>query len=218
VLLNDSNTLTITEVGNHDISQPIRVYFIEPSGSPLVNITGATGVSSGGSFSFGPIATSVARAFNQTNGLFDGPSVLLGPGFFSSSNKDFGSAMNIKGADASVSYANIISAYTTLGLGTPQLFQIEEATIPVGFNSDLDSLTLNGSFGVGTVIAPLAVNVSVGNDGKLTFTTFDTSWTNAGLVNQFSTVPEPSTWAMFLTGFAVIAGLGRRTKKRIALD
>src|SRR6478736_4812150 len=77
VLLNDSNTFTITEVGNHDISSPLRVYFIEPLGAALPTITGASGVGSGGSFSFGPTATATARAFDTTNNLFDGPVVTI---------------------------------------------------------------------------------------------------------------------------------------------
>lgn len=214
VLLGDSNTFTVTLVGNHDISQPIRIYFIEPLGAALPTITSATGFGVIGgmsqAFGFGKTPTATAVAFDQTNGLFDGPTVTL------SSGQDFGKAMNLKGADASVSFANITAEYTKLGLTPPTTFQLEDAVFPVGFNSNLDSITLNGSFGLGTVIAPLAVNVSVGSNGHLDITTFDTSWTNAGFVNTLSgpPIPEPSTWVMLSLGFMFMAW-GAATRKRL---
>lgn len=213
VLLGDSNTFTVTLVGNHDISQPIRIYFIEPLGAALPTITSATGFGVIGgvpsAFGFGVTPTATATAFDQTNGLFDGPTVTL------TSGEDFGKQMNLKGADASVSFANITAEYTKLGLTVPTTFQLEDAVFPVGFNSNLDSITLNGSFGLGTVIAPLAVNVSVGSNGHLDITTFDTSWTNAGFVNTLSgpPVPEASTWVLLLTGFGLM-GLAGWTKAR----
>lgn len=209
VLLNDSNTFTISVVGNHTINQPIRVFFIEPLGAALPDITSATGLGSGGAFSVGVTATATATAFDQTNGLFDGPVVTL------SSGQDFGKAMNLKGADASLSFTNFIAEYTALGFALPTTFQIEDAVFNLGMNSNADFLTVNGAFGVGTIIAPLAVDVAVGNHGKLTITTFDTSWTNAGVVNQLSAVPEPSTWAMGIVGFGLMGLMGWR--KRHAL-
>lgn len=208
VLLNNSSTFTITTVGNHDISQPIRVYFIEPLGAALPTITSASGLAVGGNFSFGATATATATAFDQTNGLFDGPTVTL------TSGEDFGKQMNLKGADASVSFTNITAEYTKLGLTLPTTFQLEDAVFPVAFNSDKDFITLDGKFGLGTVIAPLAVNVSVGSNGKLDITTFDTSWTNAGFVNQLGApVPEPSTWALMCVAFAFVGLVGWRRKR-----
>lgn len=213
VLLGDSNTFTIQEVGNHDITQPIRVYFIEPLGAALPTITSATGTGVIGgvtkAFTFGATTTATATAFDQTNGLFDGPDVTI------SSGQDFGKEMNLKGADASVSFANFKLIYAALGLTLPTTFQLEDAVFPVGFNSDSDSITINGSFGLGTIIAPLAVNVSVGSNGHLDITTYDTSWTNAGFVNKLSVpVPETSTWVMLLTGFGLMAW-GAATRKRL---
>lgn len=207
VLLNNSTTFSITTVGNHDISQPIRVYFIEPLGAALPTITGATGFGVIGgtaqNFTFGATGTVTSTAFDQTNGLFDGPTVTI------SSGQDFGKAMNLKGADASVSFANISAEYTKLGLTVPTTFQLEDAVFPVAFNSDKDFITLDGTFGIGTVIAPLAVNVSVGSNGKLDITTFDTSWTNAGFINKtgLPPIPEPRTWALMLIGLAAL-GVG----------
>lgn len=207
VLLNDSNTFTISVVGNHTINQPIRVYFIEPLGSVLPDITSAVGLGSGGAFSVGVTGTATATAFNQTNGLFDGPTVTI------SSSQDFGKAMNLKGADASLSYANFKAEYTLLGLAVPTTFQVEDAVFNLGMNSNADFLTVNGAFGLGTIIAPLAVDVAVGRNGKLTVTTFDTSWTNAGLVNATGAVPEPGTWAMLMGGFGLMALVGYRSRR-----
>lgn len=214
VLLNESNTLTITEVGNHSINQPIRVLLLEPLGSPLPTITSATGVEAGGvPFSLGPQTTVAATAFDTTNGTFDGPVVTLSAG------QDVGKAFNLPGADASVSFTNILLAYAAAGIPAPTTFQIEDAVIPVSFDSDSDFLTLNGSFGLGTVIAPVAVDVEVGNNGKLKVTTFDTAWTNTGFVNKLSVppVPEPSTWALMILGFSFLGFAGwRRAGIRLA--
>lgn len=204
VLLNESNTLTITEVGNHTINQPIRVLLLEPLGSALPSITSATGVGASGPFSLGPQTTVQATAFDQTNGTFDGPVVTLSAG------QDVGKQFNLPGADASVSYTNIAAAYAAAGLVAPATFQIEDAVIPVAFNSDSDFLTLNGSFGLGTVIAPIAVDVETQSNGKLKITTFDTAWTNAGFVNQTSVIPEPQTWVMLIAGFGFMGWLGYR--------
>ena len=209
VLLNNSTSFTITTVGNHDISQPIRVYFIEPLGAALPTITSASGLAASGSFSFGATSTVTSTAFDQTNGLFDGPTVTLTAG------EDFGKQMNLPGADASVSFTNITAEYTKLGLAVPTTFQLEDAMFPVAFNSDSDFITLKGNFGIGTVIAPLAVNVEVQSNGKLKITTFDTSWTNAGFVNKLGApVPEPRTWVMLGLGFMFMAW-GAATRKRL---
>lgn len=211
VLLNDSNTFTITEVGNHTINQPIRIVLVEPAGG-APDITSVTGFGAGGSFSLGPQAITAARAFDTTNGLFDGPVVTLSAG------QDVGKVLNLPGADASVSYTNIAAEYGLLGLSVPTTFNVEVATIPVAFNSDADFLTVNGSFPIGKIIAPIAVDVEVGNNGKLKVTTFDTAWTNAGFVNKLSVppVPEPSTWVLVLGGFAFMGWLGGRYNVRRA--
>jgi hypothetical protein len=212
VLLNDSNTFTIDLVGNHTIDQPLHILFIEAPGTAL-SITSATGVEAGGvPFSFGATATAAQQAFNLTDGLFDGPDVTISTG------QDLAKQINLAGGDTSISYANFMTAFAANGLSLPTTFDVFDATFPVGFDSNADFITLNGSFGLGTIIAPLALDVTTGSNGKLDVTVFDTSWTNAGVVNQLSsTVPEPRTWAMMLLGFAFLALVGRRARARLAL-
>nr|WP_281377769.1 PEPxxWA-CTERM sorting domain-containing protein [Sphingobium subterraneum] len=38
-----------------------------------------------------------------------------------------------------------------------------------------------------------------------------------GFVSQFSAVPEPSTWAMMLSGFGLIGSLLRRSKRSVTV-
>ena len=82
----------------------------------------------------------------------------------------------------------------------------------------MDFETVDGVFPLGTLIAPLAVDV-VTKNGKTTSTFYDTSWTNTGDVNTLSvSTPEPSTWAMLITGFALMGLFAPlRKSKRYAL-
>jgi hypothetical protein len=209
VLLNDSNTFTIDLVGNHTINQPLHILFIEAPGTPL-SITSASGVEAGGTaFSFGATATSAQRAFDLTNGLFDGPDVTISTG------QDLAKQINLNGGDTSLSYANFLTAFAANHLTLPTTFDVFDAVFPVSFDSNADFITLNGNFGLGTIIAPLALDITTGSNGKLDVTVFDTSWTNAGVVNQLSTaVPEAPTWVMFFLGFIGISYAARRGLNR----
>jgi hypothetical protein len=212
VLLNDTNTFTITEVGNANINDPIRVYFIEPLGGVLPTITGATGVGPLGAFTIGATALDLApRVLDLANGLFDG--ALLGT---LTAGQDFGKQLGVGGG--SLSFTNFIAEYTALGLALPSAFQIEEASFNVpggGFTSDTNFLTVNGSFAQGTIIAPIAVDVSINpHNGKLDITAYDSPWTETAIVNPLgSPVPEPSTWAMLISGFALMGLFGWRKHK-----
>jgi hypothetical protein len=205
VLLNDSNTFTITEVGNHTINQPLHILFIEAPGTAL-SISGASGIGAGGvPFSFGATATGTQLAFDTTNRLFDGPQVTI------SSGQDLGKQINLPGGDTSLSYANFMAAFAANGLPLPTTFDVFDAVFPVGFDSDADKITLTGNFGLGTIIAPFALDITQQSNGKFKVDVFDTSWTNAGVVNQLSSpVPEPRTWVMMLLGFAGLAYAARR--------
>jgi hypothetical protein len=209
VLLNDSNTFTITDINNGaTIDVPLHVLFIVPAGDPVPTVTGASGVDAAGSFTVGTTAVGTQKAFDTTNGLFDGSVVTI------SSTQDLAKQINLNGGDTSLSYANFMTEFTKLGLSLPTTFDVYDATFSgVGFNAKGQSITVDGTFALGTIIAPLSLDLSTKN-GKLVVTVYDTSWTNAGLVNTLSsTIPEPSTWVMMLSGFAM---MGLFARKRIA--
>jgi hypothetical protein len=212
VLLNDSNTFTITEVGNKDINDPIRVYFIQPLGALIPTITGFSGVGPLGAFNIPGVVSidSAPRVLDLANGLFDG--ALLGN---ITSGQDFGTKLGVGGG--SVSFVNFIAEYTALGLPLPTAFQVEDALFNVpggGFTSDADFLTVNGNFALGTIIAPVAVDLTIKN-GKLNITAYDSPWTETAFVNTLSgpPVPEPSTWAMLISGFGLMGLFGWRKHK-----
>jgi hypothetical protein len=219
VLLNEGTTFTVTEVGNKTINDPIRVFFLSPLGSALPTISAFSGVSAGGAFNIvGNVPIDIAPlTFDATNGLFDGP--LLGT---LTAGQDFGKQLGIGGG--SVSFTNFLLAYAADNLLAPNAFQIDEAIFNVpggGFNSDADFLTVTGNFGIGTIIAPVAVDVSINpHNGKLDITTYDSPWTETAFVNATVTpgVPEPSTWAMLVAGFGLLGLVGwKKRGARLAI-
>jgi hypothetical protein len=215
VLLNNSTSFGITEVGNHTINQPIRVFFIEPGSTftaPTINEV--SGLGSGGNFDLtGPFAFEQSRAWNPADRLFDGSIIST-----ISTGQNLGAELNLQGLDASISFANFITAFQAIGLcggmvACPTTFSFEDVAIPEGFNSDNDFMNFAGAFALGTIIAPVAVDVESQNNGHFKITPFDTSWTNTGVVNSLSsTVPEPQTWAMLVIGFGLMGLLGFRRK------
>jgi PEP-CTERM motif len=72
---------------------------------------------------------------------------------------------------------------------------------------------VKGTFQLGTLVIPLGdYRTSTTKKGvtAITDSFLDTSWTNTAFVNvrpdgPVTGVPEPSTWAMLLLGFAVLA-------------
>ncbi len=94
----------------------------------------------------------------------------------------------------------------------PTTYDIFKSVVQVGF-SGKDFIEVDGTFDLGTIIAPLAFNNVYNKDGVLkSVKLYDTSWTNTGLIT--SGVPEPSTWAMMLLGFAGLGYAGfKRTRK-----
>jgi hypothetical protein len=221
VLLNESTTVTLTEVGNHDISQPVRLLFIEPVTTNDVTITGVsgrmaslvTGADPTGAFTFGATSVAALGTFNTTTDTFSGPAVTLSAG------QDLVKQIGFNGGAASISYANIQTEYMALGLAVPTVFDVFDAVVPVNFTSDSDFLTAIGTFPKGTVISAIGVNVSIGNNGKPQIDVFDNSWTTAGFVNTTGVppIPEPSTWLMMLSGFGVFgAFFYRRRSMRLS--
>jgi hypothetical protein len=209
VLLNDSNSFTIQLVGNHTINQPLHILFIEAPGTAL-SISSVSGVGSSGAFSFGPTATSVQDAFVTATRTFTGPAVTI------SATQDLAKEINLPGGDTSLSYANFMTAFAANHLTLPTTFDVFDAIIPEGFNanSPTDFVKVTGNFGLGTIIAPLALDITSQANGKFKVDVFDTSWTNAGVVNQLSVAtPEPSTWVMMLLGFG-FAGASYASRRK----
>jgi PEP-CTERM motif-containing protein len=187
VLLNDNTTFTIKDVSNGaTIDQPLTIYFAVVTGQAKPIVTDW-------SFDGGPTTPFVGSLSNEGTWT---PTA-------SGTSKNLYSFVGCGGCDGSINKSNVDAIETTLGLGPAPTFNVFNLVLPVGFSGNTDFVTVDGTFSLGTIIAPLAEDI-VGR--KTTF--YDTSWTNAGVVND--AVPEPSTWAMMLIGFAGLGFAGYR--------
>ena len=112
----------------------------------------------------------------------------------------------------SINFPNITTAFNTNFGGHPAPFDVYRATIDAGFNGQ-SFFEVNGSFPAGTIIVPF------GTGGLFT------SWTNTGLDTggncigcgpgtQIGGVPELSTWAMMLLGFAGVGFAAYRRRNQ----
>jgi PEP-CTERM motif len=204
VSLNESNAFNIADINNGaTINGPLTVYFAVPVGQAAPSVTSY-------SFDGGPLNTS---------------NIVIAPhGTWTPSNGKGGDLYSFVGCakcDASINASNVDAAEFKLGFGANPNFAVFSLTVAQGFGGNKDFETFNGAFDLGTIIAPLAENIVTDKHGKITTTYFDTSWTNAGLVNMtdkttLSAVPEPSTWAMLGIGFAGLAGFGLAKRKKVA--
>jgi hypothetical protein len=137
---------------------------------------------------------------------------------------DLYSFVGCGGCGASINESNADAAEFKLGLlGSNPGLNVFSITLDHGFAGNADFATIDGTFALGTIIAPLAENIVTGKNGKVTTTWFDTSWTNAGFVNSLTPTtaitggaPEPATWAMLGIGFAGLAGFGFAKRKKAA--
>jgi hypothetical protein len=124
------------------------------------------------------------------------------------SSGDIYSFLGLKG-DKSNSITNFDGALSLAGLGTAglkgyEVYVIEAETVMGG----KDTLaTANDVLANGTFI------VAYSEDAK--GNAIDTAFTEAGLVNGTSVVPEPFAWAMMLIGFAGIGGALRHRARGI---
>lgn len=205
VSLNESDTFNIAEVSNGlTINGPLTVYFAVPVGqaTPIVTDMSFDGVS------------------------VNGGAVHLFGTWTPSSDKggDLYSFVGCGGCGASINKSNVDAAEFKLGLlGSNPGLNVFSITLDHGFAGNADFATIDGTFALGTIIAPLAENIVTGKNGKVTTTWFDTSWTNAGFVNSLTPTtaitggaPEPATWAMLGIGFAGLAGFGFAKRKKAA--
>jgi hypothetical protein len=192
VLLNDNTTFTIKDVSNGaTIDQPLTIYFAVVSGQANPTVTDY-------SFDGGPTIPFGGSLSNE--GMWT-PTA-------SGTSKDLYSFVGCGGCDGSLNTSNVDAIETTLGLGSTPTFNVFNLVLPLGFSSNTDFVTVDGSFSLGTIIAPLASDIVMQTNGKTRTTFYDTSWTNTGVVND--AVPEPSTWAMLLIGFAGLGFAGYR--------
>jgi hypothetical protein len=180
----------ISGSAKQDIVSPTTLYFLVPDYGSLPTAPSITMITLDGT----------------TSVTFSGPT---DDGLFSTGDfyKDF---LGLSSVTASLGIGNLNGGLTANGIPTPapqptsppQGYEVFAFVANTGF-SDKDYIEVDGSFGLGTYIAPLGFN----SDASKMYTT---QFTNVGLIDS-SAVPEPSTWAMMLLGFA---GLGYAAFRR----
>jgi len=117
-------------------------------------------------------------------------------GFNLTAGTDLYSLVN-NGGNNSISYANVSLAFNAQFGSTPASFDIYSVLLSTGITGQ-DYLEVNGNFAAGTIIAPyIAPDLY-------------TSWTNTGVVQA---VPESTTWAMMLIGFAGVGLMAYRRRQ-----
>jgi hypothetical protein len=186
VLLNENTTFNIVDVDNGaTIDKPLTIFFAVPVGAGTPTVT---------SDSFDG---ATQQAFTGT---------LSDEGIWNPATNDLYSFLGCAKCDASINMTNVDAVD---GAGTQ--FHVFNLVVNETFTGDTDFETVDGLFPKGTIIAPLASDVS---GDKTTF--YDTAWTNAGFVNAAAVggVPESSTWVMMLMGFGM-AGIGYGARRRL---
>lgn len=149
-----------------------------------------------------PNVGGTAPTINDVNGgavTFSGPTLTA---FSITSGQDLYTQIGCAPCDNSVSFTNMTGTLGGLGITGVTSFSIYEAILDAGLAGHATD-TITGSFGVGTFIAPLALSDR---------TVFDTSYTNTGLVNDTTDVPEPASMLIFGVGLVGL-GLIRRRRK-----
>jgi hypothetical protein len=188
VLLNEATTFNVDEINNDTIDSPLTVYFAVPTSDTTMPVVTKYDYN-GGPFGVAGVTLTSLGTWTPTNGK----------------GGDLYSFVGCANCDASINEMNVDAVD---GVGTT--FKVFSLTINQGFtNKGVE--TIDGSFPIGTLIAPLAEDIVVQANGKTKTTFYDTSWTNTGDINKLSvSTPEPSTWAMMLLGFAGLGFAGYR--------
>jgi hypothetical protein len=194
-LISSNSQFFVRNVSNGQTSSsPTVLYFLRPDGS---------------------VAPSISSVLlNGTTGVGFSQATDTGLNFTAGSG-DFYTFIGLPAGDNSINFPNITSAFNTNFGVVPTSFDVYQASIAAGFNGQ-SFFQVNGSFPAGTVIVPF------GTGGLFT------SWTNTGLDTggqcigcgpgtQIGGVPEPSTWAMMLLGFAGVGFMAYRRKSKPAL-
>jgi hypothetical protein len=184
VFLNEGKTFDVDEINNDVINKPLTIFFSVPIGDAKPTVT---------KFDYN------GGAFTNFIGSLSNDGVWT-PG--NGKGQDLYSFVGCPACDGSINQTNVDGVD---GLGTK--FNVYNLVIQQGFSSRGIEL-IDGTFAKGTIIVPLAENITATKD-----TFYDTSWTNTGFVNAASVVPETPTWLMMVLGFAgfgVFAALRRR--------
>lgn len=195
--LSSGTQFFVDNTSGQSAAGPTTLYFLTPNETaPTISSVTLTAVSQGG-----VVGATTAVAFGAVvdTGLE-----------FNASSADLYALVGHPAGDNSINWANVSGAFTTQFGGVPTAFDVYSVTLTTGITGK-DYLTVNGTFEAGTVIAPyIAPDLY-------------TSWTNTGVTTDGpcpdctpthqSAVPEPSTWAMMMLGFAGVGFMAYRRKR-----
>jgi PEP-CTERM motif-containing protein len=167
---------------------PLTIYLATPDGAAAPTFS---------SIVYNSLGSSPTRTFGSVSQL---------PGDFTTG--DLYTFVGCSACNNSLNFTNISLAEAPLFGGVaPTAYDVYQVTVQTSFVGG-DFLQVNGAFGLGTIIAPLAFN----DKGNV----IDTSWTNTGLVSMRA-VPEPSTWAMMILGFVGVGFMAYRRHGTVRL-
>jgi hypothetical protein len=182
----------IADNPNKDETGPLSIFFAVPEGEvdPTISKITYNGGSAGLPFT-GPVELTNLGDYTAASGV------------------DFYTFVGCTSCNKSLNFVNFTAgqADTTLP-SAPTAYDVFKAVVTIDFTGK-DFIDVQGLFAEGTYIAPLS------GDGV------DTSFTNAGLITGDAvinpvitpTVPEPSTWAMLISGFGLMGLFGWRKHK-----
>jgi hypothetical protein len=190
-LISSNTQFFVRNVSNgQNSTSPTVLYFLRPDGSvaPTISSVELNGTT--------PVGFTQAVNLNLD---------------FNASSSDFYTFIGLPSGNNSINFGNISTAFDTNFGGHPTSFDVYRATISAGFNGQ-SFFEVNGSFPAGTVIVPFGPN------------DLFTSWTNTGLntgglcvgctPTPTAAVPEPSTWAMMILGFAGVSFMAYRRRNQ----
>ena len=205
VALNDTTEFTVIDNSGAATNTALRLFFAEPTGAAAPSITSVT-------------------FDGATADTFTSPS-LFGTWDMSGKTKDLYSFVGCSSCNNSVNVSNIETALKGIGLGGVTSLDVYEVDVNQFFTGKNQFIDVTGTFQFGTVILPLGDDrTSTTKKGVTIFTDnfVDTSWTNTAFVNvrldrPMVPVPEPSTWAMMLLGFAGLSFAGYRASRKAAV-
>ncbi|WFU17259.1 PEPxxWA-CTERM sorting domain-containing protein [Bradyrhizobium sp. CB3481] len=183
--LSSSTQFFVDNVSGQSAAGPTTLYFLSAGAAPVINSISLTAVSNGGVVGATTAVTFGAVTDTTLN--------------FTSSSPDLYTLVGLNSGNNSINWSNLSSAFNAQFGSTPASFDVYSVLVNTGITGK-DFLEVNGTFGQGTVIAPyIAPDLF-------------TSWTNTGVVT--GAVPEPSTWAMMILGFAGVGYLAYRRRKQ----